>query len=275
MILLKKILNIFINILIFCGFIKKKTNSLRILMFHDISDLDKFEKIIIHLMKEWKFISPQTFFEIYKNKKKIKKNLILLTFDDGFKSNILAANQILSKHKIKAIFFVPFYFINLKKILEKKKFIRNNLKIKTENNKLNNMNLSDLKSLIKQKHQIGAHTYSHKDLKSSKNMKKLKFEIVLSTNKFEKQINKKINLFAFNFGRLKNISSQMMTLANKRYDFLFTGVRGQNNLNSKLLFRDNISLEDNIFDINAYLNGTYDFMYENERKKLFFYLTKC
>lgn len=67
----------------------------------------------------------------------------------------------------------------------------------------------------------------------------------------------------------------MMTLANKRYDFLFTGVRGQNNLNSKILFRDNISLEDNIFDINAYLNGTYDFMYENERKKLFFYLTKC
>ena len=189
----------------------------------------------------------------------------------------MAANQILSKHKIKAIFFVPFYFINLKKTLEKKKFIQNNLKIKikNKNNKLNNMNLSDLKSLIKQKHQIGAHTYSHKDLKSLKNMKKLKFEIILSTNKFEKQINKKINLFAFNFGRLKNISSPMMKLANKRYDFLFTGVRGQNNLNFKILFRDNISLEDNLFDINAYLHGTYDFMYENERQKLLSYLTKC
>ena len=74
MILLKKILNIFINLFIFSGIIKKKTNSLRVLMFHDISDLDKFEKIIIYLKKEWKFISPNTLSKIYKNKKKIKKN---------------------------------------------------------------------------------------------------------------------------------------------------------------------------------------------------------
>ena len=120
MIILKKIINIFINILIFLGIIKKKINSLRVLMFHDISDLDKFEKIILHLKKEWKFISPDTFTKISKNKKKIKKKLILLTFDDGFKSNILVANQILSKHKIKAIFFVPFHFVKLKKTLEKK-----------------------------------------------------------------------------------------------------------------------------------------------------------
>lgn len=274
MIILKKIINILINILIFFGIIKKKINSLRILMFHDVSDLDKFEKIIIHLKKEWKFISPDTFYKIYNNKKKIKQKLVLLTFDDGFKSNILVANKILSKHKINAIFFVPFHFINLTKNFEKKKFIQNNLKIKTLNEKLNNMNLNDLRSLIKQKHIIGAHTYSHKDLKLSNNMKKIKFEIILSTNKFEKKINKKINVFAFNFGRLKNISSPMIKLASKRYDFLFTGVRGQNNLNSKILFRDNISLEDNFFDINAYLNGTYDFMYEEERKKLLSYLTK-
>ena len=274
MIILKKIINIFINILIFLGIIKKKINSLRVLMFHDISDLDKFEKIILHLKKEWKFISPDTFTKISKNKKKIKKKLILLTFDDGFKSNILVANQILSKHKIKAIFFVPFHFVKLKKTLEKKKFIRNNLKVKNKNNKSYNMNLNDLKILIKQKHQIGAHTYSHKDLKLLKNMKKLKFEIIFSTNKFEAQINRKINLFAFNFGRLKNISLSMMKLANKRYDFLFTGVRGQNNLNSKIIFRDNITLEDNLFDINAYLNGTYDFIYENERKKILSYLIK-
>ena len=56
MIILKKIINIFINILIFLGIIKKKINSLRVLMFHDISDLDKFEKIILHLKKEWNFL---------------------------------------------------------------------------------------------------------------------------------------------------------------------------------------------------------------------------
>ena len=39
-------------------------------MFHDISDLDKFEKIILHLKKEWKFISPDTFPKFLKIKKK-------------------------------------------------------------------------------------------------------------------------------------------------------------------------------------------------------------
>jgi peptidoglycan/xylan/chitin deacetylase (PgdA/CDA1 family) len=268
MLLLKKIINITLYFFIFLRILKKENNSLRILMFHDINDLEKFEKILIHLKKEWKFISPDLFFKIYRNNQKIKKKLILLTFDDGFKSNIKVAEKILSKHNIKAIFFIPFHFINLKKVSDRRKFIRNNLKIKNLTKNLYNMNLIDLKRLIKLKHKIGAHTYSHKDLKFTKNIKILNYEIIASANKFESILSKKINLFAFNFGRLKNISPTMMKIANRRFDFLFTGVRGKNSLNSKILFRDNINQNDNIFDITVYLNGTFDFIYKKERTKL-------
>ena len=139
---------------------------------------------------------------------------------------------------------------------------------------MDSMNLNDIKKLIKLKHKIGAHTYSHSDLKSTKNLKKLNFEIIDATNKFQIQINKKINFFAFNFGRLKNISQPMVKIANKRFDLLFTGIRGQNNFSTKLLFRDNINLEDNIYDINVYIHGTYDFIYKKERKKLLSFLKR-
>ena len=44
-------------------------------------------------------------------------------------------------------------------------------------------------------------------------------------------------------------------------DFLY-------NNNSKLIFRDNIQQKDNIFDVNAYLSGNLDFLYDKERKTL-------
>lgn len=275
MIFIKKFINIFFNILIYLRVINKKKKSLRILMFHDIYDYRKFEKIIIHLKKDWEFISPDYFYNICKKKKKINKRLILLTFDDGFKSNLKVATEILSKYRIKAIFFIPFQFVNIQKSKNRRKFINKNLKIEKITSEMDSMNLNDIKKLIKLKHKIGAHTHSHSDLKFTKNLKKLNFEIIDATDKFQKIINKKINLFAFNFGRLKNISQPMVKIANKRFDLLFTGIRGQNNSSTKLLFRDNINLEDNIYDINVYLHGIYDFFYKKERKKLLSFLRKA
>ena len=60
----------------------------------------------------------------------------------------------------------------------------------------------------------------------------------------------------------------MLEIASKKYKTLFTGVRGENLENSNLIFRDNISSNDNISDVNAYLSGFYDSFYQSERKKL-------
>ena len=265
---LKKIINFLLNILLFAGVLRKKKNSLRILMFHDINDIERFDKLISYIKKHWEFITPNQFYKIYNSKNKFTNKKVLLTFDDGFKSNIKVAQTILKKHNIKAVFFVPFEFIEKKKISEKKNFIKKNLNLEYISNDQQNMNFKDIQKLLNLNHELGAHTFSHKDLKMEKNLNKLKFEIILSTNSFENKIKKKINLFAFNFGRLQNISHQMVNISKKRYKYLFTAVRGDNNKKAKMLFRDNISLKDNIFDINVYLNGLYDFIYENERKKL-------
>ena len=265
MIFIKKILNYLLNFLFFLKILNFPKKSLRVLMFHDIENKKNFINQIKYLKKKWKFVTPNLFYQICLGKKKINGRYLLLTFDDGFKSNIHVAEKILKKLNIKAIFFIPLKFLLIKSKKNKIDFLKANLKIKNIYKNMNNMDINDLKKLINLKHSIGAHTFSHINLKKINNNKKLKFEIIESANKLEKKLNIKVNYFAFNFGRLAHISPKIIHFAKKRFKVIFTGIRGKNFHKRRLIFRDNISPEDNNFDLNAYLSGYLDFIYSKER----------
>mgnify|MGYP000942271506 CR=1 FL=1 len=265
---IKKIISFCIYFLIKLKFLKLPNKSLRVLMFHDVSDLKNFINQITILRKSWNFITPKQFYDICLGKKKIKNRLLLLTFDDGFESNFYVAQNILKKFNIKAIFFLPLKFLLIKKKSLKINFIKHNLKIKSPHKKMNNMNLDQINKIIRLKHSIGAHTYSHIDLKNVKNNKKIKYEIVDSANELQKILKIKINDFSFNFGRLRDISSRMLSLSKKRFDFIYTGIRGDNSDIDKIIFRDNVLPSDNKYDLFTYLSGQLDFLYSNERKTL-------
>ncbi len=130
---------------------------------------------------------------------------------------------------------------------------------------MNNLNTDDIKKIMHLNNIIGAHTYSHVNLKKIKNKRKLYFEIIGSANKLEKILKTKILNFSFNFGRLKDISPEILNLSKKRFKYIFTGIRGDNINSKKIFFRDNISPKDNIFDFYTYLGGFLDFIYKNER----------
>ena len=265
---LKKIINFVIFFLLQINILKYPKKSLRVLMFHDISDLDNFNKQILFLKKYWTFITPDEFYKICDKKKKIDKRYLLLTFDDGFKSNLYVAQNILNKHNIKAIFFIPLQFLLIKNKIKKENFIRNNLLINPVCKNMNNMNINDVKKIISLKHKIGAHTYSHTNLKNINNKKEIIFEIISSANKLQNLLKNKIINFSFSFGRLKHISPQMLLLSKKRFNFLYTGIRGDNLNIRQLIFRDNILPADNNFDLYTYLSGSLDFLYSKERKIL-------
>ncbi len=265
MFLLKKIFNFLIFILIKINFLKLPEKSFRILMFHDIVNFKKFYHQLLALKKEWTFINPNDFYKITSGKKKINKRYIMVTFDDGFKSNLIVAKKYLNKLKLKGIFFVPLKFILLKNKKDKKDFIQNNLKLGKMSSNMNNLNTDDIKKIMHLNNIIGAHTYSHVNLKKIKNKKKLYFEIIGSANKLEKILKIKILNFSFNFGRLKDISPETLNLSKKRFKYIFTGIRGDNINSKKIFFRDNVSPKDNIFDFYTYLGGFLDFIYKNER----------
>ena len=103
------------NILLFHGVTKKRNNSLRNYNFKHIY-YDQFYKILKEKKKEYEFYSINDLISFNLNKRKKPKNFFyIVTFDDGFKNNILAC-EILEFLKIPSIFYLTSGLINTKKI---------------------------------------------------------------------------------------------------------------------------------------------------------------
>ncbi len=245
-------------------------------MYHDIDpkDFNLFESQMLNIKKDgWKFIDPKDLDKISRNNLKGKN--VILTFDDGFYSNILLERNILKKLKIKAIYFIPTNFILMKKKSQCIKFIKNRLKLKNYNNlslKRINMNLGDIIELDKKKHAIGNHTKSHLDFSKITYTKKMKDEIIeIGNKKLEKMI-KKRSFFSYPFGRIQDITSESLKIILNNYKFIFLGIRGNNNkfsLKNKIIFRENVSIHHNKMMYLSILNGYFDFLYLFKRKKIF------
>ena len=92
---------------------KLPKKSLRIIIFHDIENFKKFNTQLLALTKDWNFISPNEFYKIISGKKKNNQRSLLITFDDGFKSNLTVAEKYLKKFKLNA-YFIPLKFALLK-----------------------------------------------------------------------------------------------------------------------------------------------------------------
>ena len=146
----EKVIIILINIF---SFLKSK-DIVRVLVYHNIENkyASKLKDQLQKLKKDWKFINAKDFENHINEKKILKGRNLLLTFDDGFKSNFYVAKKILKKLKIKAVFFVPSDFVQIKKNVQLKKFVKKNI---FDNQKINNyekfknMTIKDLKSLLK------------------------------------------------------------------------------------------------------------------------------
>jgi peptidoglycan/xylan/chitin deacetylase (PgdA/CDA1 family) len=197
-------------------------------MYHHIP-IDKikiFEKQINYFIKDgWEFVEPT---DLYNKKIFNTKKKLLLTFDDGFYSNKIIAKKILKKFNIKAIFFVPSKFVEMNNLELVNKFIKYNLELKKIsylNQSKVNMGYEDLKELINLKHEIGGHTKNHKHLSAVLSNFVKKNEI---NNSFNKNFLKKNNYFSFPFGTKQDVDQQSLKLSLKFYDYVFTGIRGNN-----------------------------------------------
>jgi peptidoglycan/xylan/chitin deacetylase (PgdA/CDA1 family) len=247
-------------------------NELRVLLFHDIPEdkHSKFYKKLNKLSKSWNFISPKEFSDILEKRKILKGRNLLLTFDDGYISNRIIAKKFLNPLGIKAIFFVIQDFIGIKNRSEARKYVSSNIypSLKYSNVPKNyyNMNWKHLKELVKEGHSIGAHTKSHKKLSEIKTKTNLIKEIVESADYIEKMLNVSIEHFAFPFGNRKSFSKKAFLVAKERFNFIFSGIRGDNNKISKenVIFRDSINMSFSYFLTGSFLEGSSDFYYKND-----------
>jgi len=261
----------------FSHFSKKRTR-IRVILMHDIPDEDfyKFEKIISFLQKSWNFISADQLADHLERKKILEGDNILLTFDDGFYSNLKVAEKILDPKEIKALFFVPTGFIKADKPGEQYTFIKESLYPEWRNHslpenmdKMNGLNISDLRVLIDNGHTIGCHTETHPDLSKITDLDILKKEIIASGDFLERSLNTEIKHFSFGFGNVSFFSALALNIARGRYPYIYTGMRGDNVLleNKWAIRRDTIAIEDNLMTIGSLTEGVVDFKYKSEFEK--------
>lgn len=266
------LLNIFFS---FFNFFKKP--QLRIITFHHIRKKNFYllKKNIIRLKKKYTILDPDTFFQIISKKKKLQNNSILITFDDGFYSQKKFAKDVLSKLKIKSIFFIIPNFLKIKNLSSSKIFIKKNI-LKTVDIDnfdiyMRNMSFADLKYLSDQGHSIGMHTLNHKKLSIIKNNSILKNEIDSNFLFFKKILNlKKPFCFAYPFGNVNSINSKSIKIINKKYHYIFSGIRG-NNFNSKssnIFYRDALNDDDDYNLILGFMSGLVDFYYFKDKIKI-------
>jgi len=252
-------------------FISDVRDSLRIMMIHDTPKKDHYiyeKQIEFLLLNGWKLLDPKKFIKNKIKKKKIIGKNLVITFDDGLKSNMGLAEKLKNKFGIKSIFFVPYSFVNMKKTKDIKKFCVNKLNIFKKKYYNLNLNLKDLRKLILDGHVIGSHTINHLNLKNIVDIKQLKNEIAGSKRLLTKLTGKKINVFAFTFGSLKDINKKSLKISLNNYDLVFSGIRGNNIKNNRILFRDEINGSYSKYMCQSLLSGNIDFLYSSKRKKL-------
>ena len=225
------------------------------------------------MKKNWKFITPKQF-ENHLNKKKILKGRnLLVTFDDGFKSNFIVEKEILDKLGIKAIFFVPSDFIKLNSYKKSQKFINNNIldHIKPKDfKKLKNMTVHDLKILLKKGHEIGCHTKTHANLGQINDITKLKKEIIKSAKILKNLLKKNVKHFAFSYGNYKSMNEKSLKIAFQKYDHIYSCLRGNNFYNycNTLIKRDTVYLDSSDDLLKIFLSGFVDLKYLLQLQKL-------
>lgn len=245
-------------------------------MYHDIApqEHEDFERQLVWLSRHWKFISPEKFAAVISGKEEIQNSSLLLTFDDGFASNLAVAQKILNPMGIKALFFVVSDLVAIEDREEARQFIVRHVHPGLSMEKLppylNNMKWSDLEFLLDQGHTIGAHTRSHARLSEISSSEGLKDEIVSSADILGNHLGVHIEHFAYTFGDLDSFSYQALQTAQKRFLYVYSGLRG-NNVNGTSSFairRDVLTPTDPHALVGTFLEGGADFLYRSSLNHL-------
>ncbi|OHB47483.1 MAG: hypothetical protein A2106_05275 [Planctomycetes bacterium GWF2_40_8] len=254
-----------------------KKGYVRVLMYHNIpvNNFISFKRQIYYLTSRYKFLTPLQFQDFIQGKCHISGINLLLTFDDGFKSNRIVAEKILDPLGIKGIFFVLAEFPELKGENRRKKFIIKHIYGRNTTNPgissdMKPLTWKDLEYLLSQGHAIGSHSCNHMRLSSIHSQRELYDEIIESGNILERRLGAPVIHFAYPFGDIDSINKSAMDLIKGRYTYCFSGVRGKNfyPFSNYAIKRDAISVDDPPLYVQLIIESGLDIIYRKKSKRL-------
>jgi peptidoglycan/xylan/chitin deacetylase (PgdA/CDA1 family) len=251
-------------------------DALRVLIYHDIPPEQQhdFEKQLRWLAKSWNFISAFEFSAMLSGEKPIRGRNLLLTFDDGFASNRIVAQEILNPMGIPALFFVISDFVELTDLKQSRNFIAKNILLEDDISRIpghiKNMTWDDLAALLQQGHTIGAHTKSHVRLTDLHTIGDMRREIIESADRIAKKLGVPIDHFAYTFGDIASVNAQALAIASERFNFIYSGIRGNNSITVSpyAIRRDAINPRNSVQQVGSFVEGMFDIFYAGARHKI-------
>ncbi len=251
-------------------------HRLRVLVYHDIAPHDQvhFEAQLSWLARSWTFVTPESFAAMVSGEEAIRGSNLLLTFDDGFASNRVVAEEVLNPMGIRALFFAVSAFVALEDHDEARNFIARHIRPGSRADELPahlyNMRWADLEVLLEQGHCVGGHTHTHARLSQFNAESDLEREIITSADMMAQRLGVPIEHFAYTFGDLTSISEKALAIARRRFRFIYSGLRGDNakGVSTFALWRDAVTAQDSTALLGAFLEGAADFHYARSRAQL-------
>jgi len=249
---------------------------LRVALFHDVApdEIPLFAAQMMWLQQSWTFASPDLFQRLMRGEVELEADTLVLTFDDGFASNRRVAEEVLRPLGIRALFFVATDFIAQPDPEAARRFIVNRLKIGGSVEELprhmTNMTWEDLSALNAMGHVIGSHTASHARLGPELSSAELMHEVVVGADRLEDRLNVPVRHFAFPFGNIDSFSMEAMAISARRFDFVYSGLRGDNHPATSpcAIRRDSLSPTDGRHLVGAFLAGAADLRYQRSNALL-------
>lgn len=186
-------------------------NKAVVVTFHRVNDsIEKnpitceeglFEEFCVFFKSHFNVISLSELLDRLESKRSISGCLVI-TFDDGYLDNFEIAAPILRRHHLPACFFIASDFIGTDKITAWDR----EWGIKSEW-----MTWDNVRFLSSEGFEIGAHTKNHVDLGLVEGKDALE-EIQGSRKALEEELNRKVDLFSFPFGRENQLSESNRAL---------------------------------------------------------------
>ncbi len=217
-------------------------NELLVLNYHGTQKkhLSSFEKQINLLSKHFDFASPAFLDEFYSGNVKQLKPKVLITFDDGIKNNLHAA-ELLAARGIKALFLIVPGFLDCRENEQHDYFVKNirpviNTAIDSLPEDTTALSREELLKVLEMGHSIGSHSYTHTLVAGKFSREESEKEISASKKRLLELFPTTIDSFCAPNNSLLSCGKMEMELIKKEYRYFLSTFPGSNSENKNPFF---------------------------------------
>ena len=249
--------------------------SLRALVYHDVpsQQLGNLRLQLEAVGRTHDFIDGPAFADLVRAGGSVGRRVVV-TFDDGYVSQVAVAREVLDPLGIKGAFFVSTGFLEARTPVEQKTFLRENL-LRTDvpdgdaPPHVGSMTWDDARELAANGHTIGSHTVSHLRL-SKANADQVSNEITRSAEAIAGEVGSRVDLFAYPFGTVDSVDHRAIVAISGRYTACFSSVRGDNarTYSPYAILRETVDPGLSPQAVRLMLAGGFDFPYRRQVRRL-------